>query len=433
MIAYSAVSAEHVAPKGARITDTILWAINIQLLRSKASSEAPPMTVDAIQLLREMIAIPSVNPMRAESGVAVERELVEYIESTLRRAGIDYERQAVTEGRDNVVAVVHANGSSGSNKCEGLMFNSHMDTVPVTNMSIEPFDPVVRNGRIYGRGACDAKGSIAAMMAALVAHANSPERPVTVVFAAMADEEFSFGGSWKLIERDWPVNACVVGEPTKLASIITHKGVARWLISVTGTSAHGAMPQFGHSAIYDGARIALALEAYAEELARRPPHPLLGRPTINVGCVTGGTAVNVVPDSCEFEAERRLLPGEDGRQVVLDCEEWVRERVSGEIRFSMNEPYLVDPALDTPREASIVRALSDAHLSEFGVASAIEGAHYGTDGSKLARAGIETVVCGPGDIAQAHTCDEFIEIEQVEKAVRLYSRLVAHWSLTSTI
>jgi acetylornithine deacetylase/succinyl-diaminopimelate desuccinylase family protein len=388
------------------------------------------MTIEAIQLLRDMIAIPSVNPMRAGSGLAVERELVEYVESTLRRAGIDCERQAVAEGRDNVVAVIHASGTASRDTHDGLMFNSHLDTVPVANMTIEPFDPVVRDGRIYGRGACDAKGSIAAMIATLVAHANSPERPVPVVFAAMADEEFSFGGSWKLIERDWPVNGCVVGEPTKLASIIAHKGIARWLISVTGTSAHGAMPQLGHSAIYDGARIALALEAYAQELARRPPHPLLGRPTINVGRVTGGNAVNVVPDSCEFEVERRLLPGEDGRQAVRDCEEWVRERVGGEIRLSVNEPYLVDPALDTPREASVVRAVGDAHLSEFGSASAIEGAHYCTDGSKLASAGIETVVCGPGDIAQAHTCDEFIKIEQVEKAVRLYSRLVARWPLT---
>jgi acetylornithine deacetylase len=101
--------------------------------------------------------------------------------------------------------------------------------------------------------------------------------------------------------------------------------------------------------------------------------------------------------------------------------------VGNEIRLTVNEPYLVDPALDTPREASVVRAVGDAHHSEFGSASAIEGAHYGTDGSKLAQAGIETVVCGPGDIAQAHTCDEFIEIEQVEKAVRLYTRVAAQW------
>ncbi|MDQ2856403.1 MAG: M20/M25/M40 family metallo-hydrolase, partial [Acidobacteriota bacterium] len=322
--------------------------------------------LDPIQLLRDMIAIPSVNPMRAGSGVAVERELVEYVESTLRRAGIDCERQSVVEGRDNVVAIIHPTATPGRDTSRGLMFNSHLDTVPVTNMTIDPFNPVVRDGRVYGRGACDAKGSMAAMIAALVAHANSPERPVPIVFAAMADEEFSFSGSWKLIEKDWPVNACVVGEPTKLASIITHKGVARWRMTVTGTSAHGSMPQLGHSAIYDGARVALALEAYAQELAGRPPHPLLGRPTLNVGRVSGGDAVNVVPDSCEFEVERRLLPGEDGRGAVRDCEEWVRERVGAGVKLVVKEPYLIDPALETSRDAPVVRAVGEAHMSEFG-------------------------------------------------------------------
>ncbi len=389
------------------------------------------MTIEAIQLLRDMIAIPSVNPMRAGSDMPVEREVVDLVETTLRRAGIDCERQKVAEGRENVVAVLHASGNGASGN--GLMLNSHLDTVPVANMLIDPFDPVVRDGRVYGRGACDAKGSIAAMIAALVAHANSPERPVPIVFAALADEEFSFTGSWKLIERDWPVKACVVGEPTKLASIIAHKGLARWLIRVTGTSAHGATPQLGHSAIYDGARVALALETYAQKLAGRPPHPLLGPSTLNVGRVAGGSAVNIVPDSCEFDVEQRLLPGEDGRQAVCAFEAWLRQCVGSEIRFVVNDPYLIDPALDTRYDAAIVRAVNDAHQSEFGTASTIEGAHYGTDGSKLAHAGIETVVCGPGDIAQAHTCDEFIEIEQVQSAVRLYGSLIRRWPHFVTI
>lgn len=389
------------------------------------------MTMDAIQLLRDMIAIPSVNPMRVGSDMPVERELVDFVETTLRRAGIDCERQTVAKGRENVVAVIHASG--GGDTGNGLMLNSHLDTVPVANMSIDPFDPVVRDGRVYGRGACDAKGSIAAMIAALVSHANSPQRPVPIVFAALSDEEFSFAGSWKLIERDWPVKACVVGEPTRLQSIIAHKGLARWLIRVTGTSAHGATPQLGHSAIYDGARVALALESYAQKLAWRPPHPLLGPPSLNVGRVAGGSAVNIVPDSCEIEVEQRLLPGEDGRQAVCAFEAWLREFVGSEIRFVVSDPYLIDPALDTKCDAAIVRAVSEVHQSEFGTASAIEGAHYGTDGSKLAHAGIETVVCGPGDIAQAHTCDEFIEIEQVQNAVRLYGSLIRRWPHFVTI
>jgi acetylornithine deacetylase len=265
------------------------------------------------------------------------------------------------------------------------------------------------------------------MMTALVAYANSAARPAPLVFAAMVDEEFSFSGSWKLIEKDWPVKACVVGEPTNLKSIIAHKGIARWRMTVQGMSAHGAMPHLGHSAIYDGARVALALEAYAHDLSERPPHSLLGPATLNVGRVAGGSSVNIVPDSCEFEIERRLLPGEDGRAAVNECEEWVRKSVGNTVEVSFEEPYLVDPPLETAREAAVVKAMGAAHLAEFGTVSPIEGAHYGTDGSKLARAGIETIVCGPGDIAQAHTRDEFIEIEQLERAIRLYTRLVSNW------
>ena len=384
------------------------------------------MPLEPLQLLREMIAIPSVNPMKASSGEQVERGMSDFIESVLARIGIDCERQRVAEGRDNVVGVVHATGPSS--RSNGLMFNSHMDTVPVTNMSIAPFDPVIADGRVMGRGSCDAKASIAAMLTAIENYAKTPSRPFPVVFAAMADEEFSFSGSWKLIEKQWPVSACVVGEPTKLVRVIAHKGVARWRIVVKGLSAHGATPDRGCNAIYDAARVALALEAYAEKLNKQESHPLLGHPTINVGRIAGGQSVNIVPDLCEFELERRLLPGEDGMEAVADCEVFVRQRVGTNVEISFAEPYLIDPALDTPVDAAIVRSLGVAQREELGTESALEGAHYGTDGSKLARAGIQTVVCGPGDIAQAHTRDEFIEIEQVEMAARLYGRLISNWN-----
>lgn len=389
------------------------------------------MSADAIKFLRDLIAIPSVNPMRAGAGEAVERAVADYIEAELRRAGLDCERQLVAEGRENLIAVVAPSGQGSQADRGGLMLNSHMDTVPVANMAIEPFDPVMRDGRIYGRGSCDAKASLAAMMAAVITHAGRRERRRPLVFAATADEEFTFAGAWKLIERDWPVTACVVGEPTRLAVIIAHKGVARWRVHVSGTSAHGAMPHLGRSAIYDGARVALALEAYQAELSACPTHTLLGRPTLNVGRVRGGQAVNVVPDSCEFEVERRLLPGEEGRAVILECEAWVRERAGEDVKMIFEEPFLLDPALDTPPEAAVVRALAEAQASVLGHTLPVEGAHYGTDGSKLALAGLEAVVCGPGDIAQAHTKAEFVHVEQVSTAVRLYDHLIANWPITT--
>ena len=383
------------------------------------------MTINSIQLLRDLIAIPSVNPMRSDCREAVESDLVNYIENFLKRFDIDCERQNVGQGRDNLIAIVHPTATQP--KKNGLMLNSHMDTVPVANMSIAPFDPKLKNGRIYGRGACDAKGSIAAMMTTLVNYTQQTERSTPLVFAAMVDEEYSFQGSWKLIEREWPVTACVVGEPTNLNTIVAHKGIARWRIRVKGISAHGALPNLGHSAIYDAGRVALALEEYAEHLSQKDPHPLLGPPTLNVGRIAGGSSVNIVPDLCEFEVERRLLPSEDGADTVSECEAWLRERVGSHVSMEFENPYLVDPPLETSSEATLVQSVINAHQSEFNQTSLRQGAYYGTDGSKLARAGIETVVCGPGDIAQAHTKDEFIEIEQLQRAIRLYGRLVSNW------
>ena len=143
--------------------------------------------VNTIQLLRDMIAIPSVNPMTTNSGAPVERAMGNFIETMLTRAGIDCERQQVADGRDNVIGIVQGN-SNGA----GVMLNSHMDTVPVDNMSISPFDPTIKDGRIYGRGSCDAKASLAAMLTAVMNYTQQSVRPATVVFAAMADEEFSF-------------------------------------------------------------------------------------------------------------------------------------------------------------------------------------------------------------------------------------------------
>lgn len=382
--------------------------------------------IDTIQLLRDMIAIPSVNPMAADTSQPVEREIANFIEMSLSRAGIDCERQKVAEGRENVIGIVHATRDNG--KANGLMLNSHMDTVPVDNMSISPFDPVIKDDHVFGRGSCDAKASLAAMLTAVVNYAKQSDRPATLVFAAMADEEFSFSGSWKLIEKQWPVSACVVGEPTRLRRVIAHKGLVRWRIDVAGLSAHGATPEQGRNAVYDAARVALALEEFAQQLRTKEPHGLLGHPTLNVGRIAGGQSVNIVPDRCVLEVERRLLPNEDGNQCLEDCLNFVRARIGQAVSLSFEEPYLVDPAMETPAEAFIVNSLGDARQKEVGEAGELEGANYGTDGSKLARAGIETVVCGPGDIAQAHTENEFVEIKQVELAARIYGRLISTWS-----
>ena len=379
---------------------------------------------NTLQLLRDMIAIPSVNPMRAKSGEHVEKGMVNFIETVLSAARIDCERQSVAEGRDNVIGIVHATETN----VNGVMLNSHTDTVPVDNMAIKPFDPVIEYGHVLGRGSCDAKASLAAMMSALIEYANQSHRPHPAVFAAMADEEFGFTGSWKLIEKSWPVSACVVGEPTLLKRVIAHKGIVRWRIEVQGLSAHGAEPDLGRNAIYHGARVALALEEYAQQLAAKQSHQLLGHSTLNVGRVAGGHAVNIVPDKCVFELESRLLPGEDGKQAVKNCEQFLRDRFDDSVQFTFEAPYLIDPALETAPDAEIVAALARAQQQVLGFEDEVAGANYGTDGSKLSRAGIQTVVCGPGNIAHAHTANESVEIKQLELATRMYSHLLTNWN-----
>ncbi len=376
-----------------------------------------------LQLLRDMIAIPSVNPMGATGGESAEKGMANFIENVLHGARIDCERQTVSEGRDNVIAIVHATESN----VNGIMLNSHMDTVPVDNMAIRPFDPEIYYGCVWGRGSCDAKASLAAMMSAVIEYANQPHRPRPAVFAAMVDEEFGFTGSWKLIEKYWPVSACVVGEPTQLKRVIAHKGIVRWRIEVHGLSAHGAEPELGRNAIYLGARVALALEEYAQQLAEKHSHSLLGHSTLNVGRVAGGHGVNIVPDKCVFELESRLLPGEDGQQAVQNCEQFLRDKFDDSV-LTFEAPYLVDPALETAPDAEIVKTLGRVQQEEFGFEGEVAGENYGTDGSKLSRAGIQTVVCGPGNIVHAHTANECVEIKQLELATRMYSRLLANWS-----
>ena len=290
--------------------------------------------MDALNTLKDLIAIPSVNPMRADSGEAAERAAIDCLESLLRDAQIDCERQAVVDGRENLIAVVHASGGSTSG---GLLLNSHIDTVPVANMAISPFDPVLKDGKIFGRGSCDAKASIAAMLAALLEHAQRPKRPRPVLFLATVDEEFSFRGSRRFIERSWPVSAAVVGEPTELTNVIAHKGVVRWRLQVRGVSAHGATPELGTQRNLRRCSSGRVIGTICFRTWPAGGHPLLKQPTLNVGRVTGGQAVNMVPDRCEFEIDRRVLPGESAAEALKDCEEWLRKR-AGRTRLQFGRP-----------------------------------------------------------------------------------------------
>lgn len=370
---------------------------------------------DVIDVLADLVAIPSVNPMgsAAEGPEFGEARVAGYVAQFLARHGIDLERQTVLPGRQNIIAHVAGRRSEGS-----VLFEAHMDTVPVENMEIAPFDPVQRDGRLYGRGSCDAKASLAAMLVALVeARRGGPAADVWL--CAAVDEEYTFGGAAHLVRSGFRAGYALVGEPTRLNVVTTHKGAARWRLTAHGRSAHSATPWEGENAIYKMARTVNVLERHAAELLAAPPHPRLGPRTLNVGTIEGGQTVNTVPDRCSITVDRRVLPGEDLEAVAGSIPELLRRH--GVEGVEVVE-ILRDSPMETPTDAPWPQAVLAA--AQAVVPAEAIAVHYGTDASKFAAVGMPSVVVGPGDIAQAHTANEWVEVAEVRSAVQVYARIM---------
>jgi acetylornithine deacetylase len=291
-------------------------------------------------------------------------------------------------------------------------------------MTIPPFEPRVENGRLYGRGSCDTKAGLAAMMHAVASlHAERIVPPCEVWLAAAVDEEFSYRGVVKLCEGLTGV-AAIVAEPTGLRAVIASKGVLRWRISVQGKASHSGKPHLGVNAISHMARIVLALEEDHRRLAARP-HPLLGPATVNVGVIRGGVQVNFVPDQCVIEIDRRLLPGETVAAVLAHYQTML-DRLKGEhptMEAVMESPMLTDVPLETAADTEAARTASQV-LSEMGLEATLCGVPFSSDASKLSAQGIPSLVFGPGSIDQAHAAVEYIDLAEVERAYEFYRRFI---------
>lgn len=367
-------------------------------------------------LLAAMVRLPSVNPSgRAPEGPHEgEARMTRFVHDRLSERGIRCSLQALEPGRENVIARVPGRQEPP------IVFESHMDTVSVDGMTIPPFEPHVEDGRMFGRGSCDTKSSLAAMMVALerVAAGDPPTR--TIVLAAVVDEEYLHGGVERFLQDSGPVACAVIGEPTKLRVVIAHKGALRTRVTTRGLSAHSSNPDNGVNAIYRMARVVSALEEFADSLCDRPAHALVGRPTLSVGTISGGLAVNVVPDSCQIMVDRRLIPGEtpDGALAEISG---VLEGILGPDDEIV--PTLKDRPVETPRDAGVVDLVRRA-VRAIGGHDEPEGVPYCTDGCDFAEREIPLVVFGPGDIAQAHTADEWVEIAQVEAAADAYELMM---------
>lgn len=385
------------------------------------------LMTDPLPLLKELVSIPSVNPMgRNVSGPEFfEGRVTAWLQDYLKSAGIPHEVIETDAGRCNVIARVDGTGSSRT-----ILLDAHQDTVPIDGMTIPPFLPTEENGRVYGRGSCDVKGGMASMLAAVTRlHRERPKGMANVVFSMTCDEEAtSLGinhltGSWS---GKHPASSlcpkapdiAIIAEPTELDIVVAHRGVTRWQLRTSGRACHSSRPSEGINAIYRMADVVKHLQEFADWLpGSRPAHPLCGPATLSVGLIAGGSSVNVVPDSAVIDIDRRVIPGENNIVVLNEIADYLRKRVDFEIVHDV--PYCTSPPLGDDLNGGLAEELSRSIESVVGPRRII-GVPYGTHASRVARSGIPAVVFGPGDIAQAHTKDEWISIDQLRQAADIY-------------
>jgi acetylornithine deacetylase len=372
---------------------------------------------ETTRLLADLVSLPSVNPMgRPLTGPDFyEHKVTAYLEHFFHDLGVPFERQPVAPLRDNIVARYEPPGATWT-----LVLEAHQDTVPTNHMTIDPFGARVEGGKLYGRGACDIKGGMVAMLSAFARLVR--ERPAgapRVLMACTVDEEHTFLGAQRLVRDSLggPVGPvwAVVAEPTNLQIVQAHKGVVRWHVTTTGRSCHSSRPELGVNAIYHMATLLPHIERFADELRTTRIDPLLGPATLSVGLIEGGTSVNTVPDRCEVQVDRRVLPGEEPRALPLQLLHYLRHHVPADVSFTCSELWLNCPALAPTGSEELIARLGTAIDRVLGSHRVIT-VPYGTDASTLAEAGIPSVVFGPGDIAQAHTCDEWVTLAEVEQA-----------------
>ncbi|MBN9658586.1 MAG: M20 family metallopeptidase [Acidobacteria bacterium] len=369
-----------------------------------------------ITTLQELIRINSVNPAYASG--QPEGRIQAWIQDFFASAGIPAELVEVFPERPNLLATLQ-----GRDRSRRLLLEAHVDTAGVENMVSPPFEPSMLQGRIYGRGACDTKGGLAAMMHALVElHVEGFVPSCDVVLAATMDEEATYRGAAHLCEH-FTADAAIVAEPTELRLVVASKGCLRWRVAIGGRAAHSSTPHLGINAISRMARLIVVMEEGDTSL-RTLRHPLVGEPTLNVGLIRGGAQVNIVPEQCQVEIDRRLVPGEAPPEIQRQYEqlsETLRERFP-DMQIT-HTTLLEDWPMETSPDSHIVRTAQEA-LGRLNLPSEPAGVPFGSDASKFTRAGIPSIVMGPGSIDQAHTAAEYVAMEQVLQAVNVYKEII---------
>lgn len=376
---------------------------------------------DAVALARALVAIDSRNPVLVSGGPG-EGACARFLAQVLGGWGFRVELQEVASGRPNVIARM---GTPGGRR---LLLNGHLDTVGTEGMVHEPWDPVVRGGRVYGRGSADMKAGVAAMCAAAWRAARAPGGlRGEVIIAAVVDEEYKSLGTSAIVAAGVTADAAIVTEPTRLAVCTAHKGFAWADLVVRGVAAHGSRYDVGVDAIALAALVIADLEAYQQRELTTRSHPLLGRPSLHASFIRGGTGLSTYPDECTMQLERRTIPGESAGDFVREVEAAAaRVRVARpELDVAIVQGFSQEPN-EVPTSHAVVQCLTDA-LAARKLPAPVEGLSCWTDAALLTAAGIPAVCFGPGDIAVAHAKEEYVAVAEVDAATAVLESAVLAW------
>lgn len=376
----------------------------------------------SITLLRDLIAIDSVNPSLVP-GAAGEGQISEAVAAHLRRLGLDVDVQEVVAGRANVIGVLDGRAPGRS-----LMLCGHLDTVGVDGMTA-PFDPVERGGRLYGRGAQDMKGGVAAMIdaARLIAESGGLAAGRLIV-TAVVDEEYESIGADALVTR-WRADGAVVTEPTDMNIAVGHKGFAWYDVETRGRAAHGSRPRDGRDAILRMGRVLHELEALDRRLQAVPPHPLMGTASLHASLIEGGRELSSYPDRCSLKLERRTVPGETEQQVTAELAAILSGLRRDDPEFDAAlTPLFSRPAYELSAQHALPRALQRAVEARGSTDSDRDftGMSFWTDAAVLGSSGIPSVLFGPGG-AGLHSAEEYVEIEDVLRCRDILAALARAW------
>jgi acetylornithine deacetylase len=380
-----------------------------------------PPKGDAMALLRELVRTDSRNPSLA-AGAPGEGPIARALADTLRAWGITADVVDALPGRPNVIATIKGSGGGRS-----LMFNGHIDVVGVEGMTHAPFDAHEKGGRLYGRGSSDMKGGVASMCAAAARLKGRLKGDLIV--ACVADEEYKSAGTAQLIKRGIRSDAAIVTEPSRLQVMPAHKGFSWWEFTINGRAAHGSRWDLGQDAIRSAAAILVEFDRIDREDLPKKSHPLLGRPSLHAGTITGGSGLSTYPERCVFTIERRTLPGERRESVAAEVNavfEGYRERGSGQTMSYAGQELLWQPPSDVALDAPVVVALSQT-LREHGLSDKPAGMSAWTDAALLNAAGIPAICFGPGDMGLAHAAEEYIEAREVEQAADILESFALAW------